>query len=67
MFSPIVQAFRIGQPVLIKKYRGDQYNEQGRVNTYDADTGRYWISNMNMPYMGTVSDMFSEDELENVQ
>lgn len=57
--------FAHNEVVVINQYIGDQYNEQGRVNSI-MDDGRYWVTNMNMPFMGTVSDFFEEDELSKV-
>lgn len=57
--------FKVNETVKINKYDGDQYNEVGRVNSITED-GRYWVTNMNMPFMGTVSDFFDEDELSKV-
>lgn len=55
--------FKVNQFVKIKKYAGDQYNEEGRINHIRED-GTYWVTNMNQPFMGSVSDFFTEDELE---
>lgn len=55
--------------VIIKKYKGDQFNEQGIVlslKTFNYGI-KYHVSNMNMPFMGTVSDFFYEDELEEIK
>jgi len=57
--------FAHNEVVVINQYIGDQYNEQGRVNSI-MDDGRYWVTNMNMPFMGTVSDFFEEEELSKV-
>lgn len=58
--------FQENEHVIIKEYIGDEYNERGRVNGYNPDTKKYWVTNMNMPFMGTVSDFFDEDELEKI-
>jgi len=54
--------FEIGEHVNIKKYAGDQFNSEGRVASLD-ERG-YLVQNMNMPFMGTVSDWFKADELD---
>jgi hypothetical protein len=58
--------FAHNEIVVINQYIGDPYNEKGRVNsvndTHDGSV-RYWVVNGNMPFMGTVSDFFEEDEL----
>ena len=54
-----------GDTVIILEYIGDDINEQGRVE--DVQNGMYWVTNMNMPYMGMVSDFFTEDELIKVR
>ena len=54
--------------VIINKYIGDDFNEQGKVlsiKTFDKGIV-YHVSNMNMPFMGTVSDFFYEDELTEI-
>ena len=55
--------FEINEIVTIKEYRDDEYNCEGRINTIMED-GKYWVTNMNMPFMGTISAAFTEDELE---
>ena len=53
----------MGKRVTIKQYIGDQYNEEGYVRGYDPKNGKWWVTNWNMPFQGTVSDWFSEEEL----
>ncbi len=53
----------MGKTVTIKQYIGDQYNERGVVRGYDPANKKWWVTNLNMPFMGTVSAWFSEDEL----
>lgn len=60
------QKFEINEAVTILQYKDDQYNREGTINSYNADTKLYWVVNMNMPYLGTVSAMFNENELEKV-
>ena len=59
--------FKHNERVLIKKYRNDPDNSHGRINLVSPKKDRpYWVTNLNMPYQGTVSEFFSEDELEKV-
>ena len=55
--------FEINEIVVIKEYKDCEYNREGRVNSIMGD-GTYWVVNKNMPFMGTVSDFFTADELE---
>lgn len=55
--------FKVNEIVVIKQYKNDEYNREGRVKQILGD-GTYWVANMNMPFMGNVSDFFKEDELE---
>lgn len=62
--------FERNEIVGIKQYRGDEYNYEARVNnvkeTIVNDYIYYHVSNMNMPFHGTVSGFFKEDELEKI-
>ncbi len=55
--------FQENEFVSIKKYPKGDINEKGRIVTVYPD-GRYWVANMNMPFAGTISGIFNEDELE---
>lgn len=59
-----MRKIKIGDAVTIKKYIGDEYNERGVVRSIDDVLGLYWVTNMNMPYMGTVSAHFTREEIE---
>jgi hypothetical protein len=52
--------------VIIKRYIGT-INERGVVRGFDPANKKYWVTNMNMPFQGTVSNWFSEDELTEVK
>lgn len=54
----------MGKVVVLKKYKGDQFNEKGIVRGYDPKSKKWWVTNMNMPFMGTVSGWFADSELE---
>jgi NifB/MoaA-like Fe-S oxidoreductase len=58
--------YKLTEQVRIKKFVGTD-NEYGRIKsfikTYDGEY-KIWVANLNMPYMGTVSDLFYEHELE---
>lgn len=53
----------MGKRVTIKMYIGDERNEEGYVRGYDPASKKWWVANLNMPFQGTVSDWFHEDEL----
>jgi len=53
----------MGKHVTIKMYIGDKRNERGVIRGYDPASKKWWVTNLNMPYQGTVSDWFREDEL----
>ena len=55
--------FELNEIVIIKEYADCEYNREGRVNSIMED-GTYWVVNTNMPFMGTISDFFTADELE---
>lgn len=48
--------------VLIKKYKDDPVNKYGKVESIIGQ--RYWVTNLNQPFCGTISDFFFENELE---
>jgi len=56
--------FEVGQVVKLLLYANDKYNKHGRIQSYNKEKGMYWVVNMNMPWQGTVSDYFTEYELE---
>ena len=53
----------MGKRVTIKMYIGDKRNEEGYVRGYDPKSKKWWVTNLNMPFQGTVSDWFHEEEL----
>lgn len=55
--------FNVGDYVLILPYKDDDYNKYGIVN-YVLEDGWVHVSNMNMPFYGTVSRNFHPDELQ---
>jgi len=59
---------KIFDHVYINKYIGDELNKQGIVldiKTFNKGI-KYHVSNMNMPFMGSISDYFYEDELTEI-
>ena len=56
---------RIGRydKVRILKYADDPFNEFGLV-THTYNNGDVWVSNMNMPFQGTINQRFTADEVE---
>lgn len=65
--EPQPAKFRMNQHVNIIPFKDDQFNSEGRVDRIDEENKRYWICNMNMPFMGTTNRWFNEDELESQQ
>jgi hypothetical protein len=57
--------FKTNDVAYIKAYKNDPDNCKGRVVTV-FDDGRFWVSNLNMPFCGSVSEIFTADELEKV-
>ncbi len=55
--------FKVNDYVRIKKYPKNGSDGYGRVVGILPD-GRYWVSNMNMPFCGNVNDYFQEQDLE---
>jgi hypothetical protein len=58
--------FKENDFVIIKKYKGDDANEWGRICSVDLEKQLLWVSNMNMPFYGVISDWFGPSELERV-
>lgn len=55
--------FAVDEHVRIKDYPIESENAFGRVQAV-IDHKRYWVVNMGMPFLGSVSDIFQEHELE---
>ncbi len=53
---------KVNDEVMIKRYKDNPDNKYGRITT--IKDGRYHVSNMNMPYCGSVCNWFDRDELE---
>ena len=54
--------FENNEVVKIKEFEHDQFNYIGRVNDFNGF--QYHVTNMNMPFMGNVSDWFFDYELD---
>lgn len=67
MYAEMADKKLMHKRVRINKYPEDSINAYGRVIGYDPNNGKWWVTNMNMPYMGTISAWFSEDELTVVE
>jgi hypothetical protein len=52
---------KVNDIVTILAYKNDPKNCRGRVNS--ISDGRYYITNMNMPFMGTINDWFTREEI----
>jgi len=57
--------FKRNETVIIKKFRNNPNEKFGRIDS--IEDGKFRVTNMNMPFMGTVSDTFSEDEIEKIE
>lgn len=57
------EEFREGQHVRILKYPKGHANAEARINAAYPD-GRVWITNLNMPYQGTISKILSPTEAQ---
>ena len=51
--------------VKIKRFKPGHMNEFGIINFINND-GTYHVSNMNMPFQGTISANFNRNEIEEV-
>lgn len=51
-----------GDIVLIKEYEKDNINRHARVMRVYPDN-KAWVSNLNMPYLGTVSKIYKISDL----
>lgn len=56
--------FKLNEIVIIKKYKDDETNCKGRVTAIDQNL--YHVSNMNMPFMGSVNKWFYVDDLKKI-
>lgn len=57
----------VGDIVRLLPHKGDKFNEYGKINSDKSDEkGRYWVTNLNMPFMGTISDWFYPEHLEKI-
>lgn len=59
--------FKINQIVKILLYNNDEYNKYGQIHSYNEEKQMYWVVNTNMSWRSTVSDYFTEYELEAVE
>ena len=55
--------FKRNDHITILPYKNDRYNCVGRINQVDTVNKQYHVTNMNMPFMGTVSEWFKENQL----
>jgi hypothetical protein len=63
--------FEKNEIVKIQKFKGDPINEEGRISDIIISDGEhgvevvlYRVTNLNMPFQGTVADFFTAPELE---
>lgn len=57
--------FEFGETVRVKGKRVGSIDEFAVVRGV-YENGIYWISNLNMPFAGTISDVVSENKIEKV-
>ena len=55
--------YRHGDIVRIKKYKENSANAYGRVDGNPTDD-KVWVTNLNMPFSGTVCGFLKPDEIE---
>jgi hypothetical protein len=55
--------YKINDHVRIIKYPENDINGYARINTIFPD-GRVWLTNTNMPYQGTISEIFTKEEFK---
>ena len=58
-----IDTLALGDPIVITKYKDDPANRVAIVQSVNED-GRVWVTNMNMPFQGTVSEILHVSELE---
>ena len=56
--------FQHNDKVRIKKYPEGHINARGYVRGEPRLDGKIWVTNLNMPFSGTISEYFSPSELE---
>tara|TARA_R100000789_G_C2879489_1_gene114009 strand:- start:237 stop:443 length:207 start_codon:yes stop_codon:yes gene_type:complete len=55
--------YKVNDRVRIIKYPKNDINGYARINFIFPD-GRVWLTNINMPYQGTISEIFTKEEFE---
>ena len=58
--------FNPGDAIIVKGVSTDNPNHEGKVDFVDEMTKLVHVSNMNMPYAGSLNRFFNADELEHV-
>lgn len=61
----MARKFKVNEHVRIKGMRMGSPDEYGRIAFIKGD--RYWVTNMNMPYMGSTNEFMSEDQIEKIK
>lgn len=56
--------FEVNEHVRLKEYKGSM-NEYARIKAI-TEEGKYWVTNLGMPYSGTISVVMSEGQLEKI-
>jgi len=56
--------FKIGDRVRLLEFPEDSWDAYATVQ-FVHDDGSIWVSNLNMPFMGTTSKIYSADEAQN--
>ena len=61
--------FKQFEHVRIKQYPENDINTYGMIQSIikHGKNVRYWVTNMNIPYCGTISEFFTETELQKIK
>lgn len=60
-----VEILAFSEPGTTRKSRWDhEFNRYAVINSGQPVNGKWWLTNVNMPYQGTISGFYSEDEFK---
>lgn len=58
-----MEEIKVGDTVRILEFPKGHINAEGRVEGI-SEKGRIWVSNLNQPFAGTISQFFDREEIE---
>jgi hypothetical protein len=58
--------FKVNEHVRVKGMRMGSPDEFARI-AYIKEDGVYFVTNMNMPYQGTINQFMTEDKIEKIR